>query len=428
MRPLLFCFKTLPFLSLCLLLNLFPAAAQKQTQTLLLISPHVGEAIDPEEKARFNLFPFIADSEYQLGRFFQLPDGQIVLEIIKKNGQVESRNYTQAEFDLTGQLIDAKSGNPQPARPATRPATQPTPPRALYGVRPGTSGESLVLTGRVYYVILSDGMKFFATIAERHPNHYVFKTQYFGTVTSAFGEIKYLKEVENKLREDAYWIPNPHDSRLFFGPTGRGIPGGEGYFQTIWGYLNSFNYGVTDNFSIGTTFFLFPGVPLEYSILSLTPKVSLPVSKNVSVAAGVLYATVFGESFGIVYGAGTFGNKNDHFTAGLGFGFLNEEMGKTPIYMFGGVKRLSNRVSLMSENYLVTVPENEAIFQEKRTYVAGLYGLRFIWPRTNLDLAGFYFYDSNAMIQPLFTTWIIPAYASFTFKIGNRKQIGKVYD
>src|SRR5687768_8408308 len=113
MRTLLFSFKTLPFFGLFLLLNLLPAAAQTQTQTLLLISPHVGEVIDPEEKTRFNLFPFIADSDFQLGRFFQLADKQIVLEIIKKNGQMESRNYTQAEFDLTGQLIDAKAGSVQ---------------------------------------------------------------------------------------------------------------------------------------------------------------------------------------------------------------------------------------------------------------------------------------------------------------------------
>ena len=425
MRTLLFSFKTLPFFGLCLLLNLMPAAAQTQTQTLLLISPHVGEVIDPEEKTRFNLFPFIADSEFQLGRFFQLSDKQIVLEIIKKNGQVESRKYTQAEFDLTGQLIDAKAVNVQTPRPATQPT--PTSPPVQYGVRQNNNQVNPALTGRVYYVILNDGMKFFATIAERHPNHYVFNTQYFGTITSGFGEIKYLKEVENKLRQDAYWIPNPHDSRLFFGPTGRGIPGGEGYFQTVWGYLNSFNYGVTDNFSVGTTFFLFPGVPLEYSIFSLTPKVSLPVSKKTSVAAGILYATFFGENFGIVYGAGTIGDKNDNLTGGLGFGFLNEEMGKTPVFMFGGVKRLSNRVSLMTENYVVTIPANEATFQEKQTYMGGLYGMRFIWPRTNLDLAGFYVYDSSAMFQQLTTSYILPAYVSFTFKLGNRKQIGKVY-
>ena len=406
------------------LLHLRPVAAQTQTQTLLLVSPHVGEVIDQEEKIRFNLFPFFNNEEYQIGRFFEMPDKQIVLEVIKKNGQVESRKYTQAEFDLTGQLIEAKAANAQPAKPT------PPQPAAIANrteSRQTFQPNSQPLTGKVYYVILNDGMKFFANIAEKRAQEYVFTTQYYGTFTAAFSEIKYLKEVENKLRRDAYWIPNPHDSRLFFGPTGRGIPGGEGYFQTIWGYLNSFNYGVSDHLSLGTTFFLFPGVPLEYSVYSLTPKISLPVSTNASVAAGVLYASLFDNKFGIVYGAGTYGTKNDHLTGGLGFGFLDDELSKTPVVMFGGVKRVSNRVSLMTENYVVTFAENEANFQQKETYVGGLYGLRFIWPRTNLDLAGFYVYDPSAFNMNLVSSYILPAYVSFTFKIGNRKHIGRVF-
>ena len=424
MRALLFTLKTLPFFGLCLLLNILPATAQTQSQTLLLVSQHVGEVIDPEEKVRFNLFPFIADADFQLGRFFQLADKQIVLEIIKKNGQAETRNYTQTEFDLTGQLIDAKAANLQPPKPAAQPAPQYSPP-PQYGSYTKTQPVNQVLTGRVYYVILNDGMKFFANIAERQPGYYVFATQYFGTITAGFGEIKYLKEVENKLRNDAYWIPNAHDSRLFFGPTGRGIPRGEGYFQTVYGFLHSANYGLSDNFSLGTTFLLFPGVPLDYSVYSLTPKLSLPVSKKTSLAAGFLYANFFGDQVGIVYGAGTIGSHNDHITGGLGFGFYEDQLHNAPVIMLGGVKRVSNLVSLMAENYIVSVPADESNFQPSKTMAGGLYGLRFIWPRTNLDLAAFYFYDSSEFIQPLTSSYILPAYVSFTFKLGNRKQVGR---
>lgn len=429
MHAIFLSFRTLLFLSLLLWLPFLPARAQTSTptQTLLLVSPHVGEVIDQEEKIRFNLFPFFISEEYQIGRFFQLPDKQIVLEVIKKNGQVETRQYTQTEFDLTGELIAAKAASGQAALPPPRPGINPPALPGRPESRQTFQASTQVLTGKVYYVILNDGMKFFANIAEKRAQEYVFATQYYGTFTAAFSEIRYLKEVENKLRRDAYWIPNPHDSRLFFGPTGRGIPGGEGYFQTIWGYLNSFNYGVTDHLSLGTTFFLFPGVPLEYSVYSFTPKISLPVTPNVSVAAGVLYASLFDNKFGLVYGAGTLGNKNDHLTAGLGFGFLDNELSKTPVVMFGGVKRVSNRLSLMTENYVVNFAENEATFEEKETYVGGLYGLRFIWPRTNLDLAGFYVYNPSSFNMNLVSSYILPAYVSFTCKLGTRKHVGRAF-
>lgn len=438
MRALLFSLKTLPFLCCLLVCSRF-VRAQEKTNPVLVVNPNVGEVIDQEEKIRFNLFPFVDNADYQIGRFFLQPDKQIVLEIIKRNGQTETRKYTQTEFELTGQLIEAKAGKPVSTTPPVqtapvKPPVQTTPVQTapLHTNRNTFQSSAKNLKGRVFYVILRDGMKFFATIVEKHPDEYVFETQYFGTITASFGEIRYLKEVENRLRQNDYWIPNPHDSRLFFGPTGRGIPKGEGYWQNIYGYINGINYGVSDNFSIGTTFFLFPGLALENSIYAFTPKISLPIAKNVNMAAGVLYASYFGDQFGIIYGAGTIGGKHDHVTLGLGYTFLNTEVNKTPVFMFGGVKRVSNRISLMSENYLASWTEGQTPSEFKTSAGGGLYGVRFIWPRTSLDLAGAYLFEneSNPFGPPsktFFSSYILPMYFSFTMKFGTRRLVGKVY-
>ncbi len=426
MRAVFVALKTFFFLNLLFWYHC--PGARAQTKTILVVSPHVGEIIDQEEKARFNLFPFIETADFQIGRFFQLPDNAIVLEVIKKNGDSETRNYTQPEFDLTGQLIAAKAVNLQSSRPVAPPPT-PTPSLPYPPARQQVYTASKKLTGKVYYVILTDGMKFFGNIVEKRPEEYVFATQYYGEITAPFRDIRYLKEVENRLHGDAYWIPNPHDSRLFFGPTGRGIPAGEGYLQSIYGYINAVNYGVTDNLSIGATFLLIPGMPTDRSIYALTPKISLPVSRIASLSAGVLYAKVLSTEFGIVYGAGTIGSKNDHLTIGLGYGFHNRELTNKPVIMIGGTTRVSNRLALMSENYVVTLNPKPDAFTEQQRYGGGLYGLRFIWPRTNLDLASFYyFYPPEFEGDPAFISYyVLPAYISFTYKIGHRKQVGKVF-
>ena len=99
--------------------------------------------------------------------------------------------------------------------------------------------------------------------------------------------------------------------------------------------------------------------------------------------------------------------------------------------MFGGVKRVSNRISLMTENYVASWKNNNGGFESKETVGGGLYGLRLNWPRTNLDIGGFYFYDAFASDRErnsnFISSYFIPAYFSFTFKFGGRRAIGKIY-
>jgi hypothetical protein len=424
MRPILFHLKSLLFCGFLYLAFTVPAKAQTGTENkVLIVSPHVGEVIDIEDRNKFGLFSFVDSASYMVSRFLLYPDGRLVLEIMRKNGKVEYRPYTQTEFDLTSQLIQAKAAamvaalKPTPAAPP-----QPAAPAPLQQTKFGEND-------KVYYVILANGEKMFVTIRERLEEAYVFNVKYGSPITVPFDQVRYLKPAEKGIG-NKLWVPNPHDSRMFFGPTGRGIPKGEGYVQFIDLYLVSANVGITDNFSIGGMATIIPVLPLESQILFFTPKLSFKTSPKTSLSTGVLFANAFGTSFGLLYTAGTYGNANDHVTAGLGFGFMNESIGQRPVLMLGGVKRVSDRIGLMTENYFVPIRETDRFGQRPETLAFGLYGLRLIWPKANLDLGAGYAVVPQSQAgwdgQRFYSTYVLPIFYSYSIRFGNRKHIGKV--
>ncbi|HSI91020.1 MAG TPA: hypothetical protein VK927_07880 [Adhaeribacter sp.] len=433
MRAALFIRKTIAFCALLL------AAFAGQARTVgggmvLVVSPHVGEVIDAEEKSRFRLFPFTDPATFQVARFLENPDKEIVLEIMLKNGKIEYRPYTQAEFQLTGELIEARAAVKTAPRPETEPVT----------AKPGLPGKNVPLPKQVtfgpgekiYYVMLNDGMKFFATITGRLEDSYIFQTQYLGQITSSFNAIRYLKEIETSPGGE-YRIPNAHDSRMFFGPTGRGIPQGEGYVQSLYFYLVAANVGITDNFSIGamTTIPLFWGT--DFNFIFLTPKLSFKTSEKFSISTGLLYTHLFSRynhstpDFGLLYTAGTYGNASNQVTAGIGYAFGNGTLYRTPIFMVGGMKRASNRIALISENYFLPVKNPDNPGQEvTETWAGGIYGLRLIWPKSNLDLGGAYLLLPRSAVpfdnQRLISSYILPVYITYSIRFGNRRDIGRL--
>lgn len=409
MRPSLFWLKTLVFYFCCF--STSQLLAQDQ-ETVVVVHPKVGEVIDFEEKSHYKLFPAYPDETFQVARFLQNSVGEIALEIIFRNGKTERRPYTQNEFNLTRQLIEVQ-GIVAPAQ--TVPNQSPTtgPPRI------SDIGRHVELPGKVYYIILNTNQKFFATIAEKRNQEYVFNLDNGSSLAVPFQTIRYMRETDSKLHKGAYWIPALHDSRMYFAPTGHGLKQGDGYLQSIDLYLLSGNYGITDNLSIGGMATIVPGLDFDQQVYFLTPKVSVPLSAKFSAAGGLLYARVVGNSFGVAYGAGTYGNTNSHLTGGIGFGFVNGSLSRTPIFMLGGVGRISSRVALMSENYLVPINFDDGSSSESAAF--GLYGVRFIWPYINFDLGAAYYADNN----DYFHTYFIPVFYGLTVKFGNRKIIGK---
>lgn len=172
--------------------------------------------------------------------------------------------------------------------------------------------------------------------------------------------LKVSTERGGSMKLGRYYFPNPNATRLVFAPTGRMLERGEGYFSDYWIFFPGISFSVTDMFSLGGGMSLLPGAGLGEQLLYFTPKIGVKKSERFNAAVGALYVSVPGfddfdnrNDAGILYGVGTWGDRDNSFTAGLGYGFANGDMASNPAVLLGGEARASPRVSFVSENYLL---------------------------------------------------------------------------
>ncbi|GAB3293100.1 hypothetical protein ACFQT0_06160 [Hymenobacter humi] len=313
--------------------------------------------------------------------------------------------------------------------------TSPPPAAAL-------PAEETYLLGRSYRVETQQGASFTGTLVSMSLTKLEFDTQEMGHVSLERTQIR-RAELQGPAAAGVSTKPGYFDigngNRLFFAPTGRGLRKGENALQAVSLYLVGGNFGITDNISLGGYVSLIPGIGLGNQFVMLTPKFSMPVSDKVHVGVGVLYLRIpdfdgllsKSTGAGILYGSATYGSADNNVTGGLGYGFFEGEIGSTPILQFGAQKRVSRRVSLISENYIVA---------DSRAGMGGLYGIKINWRRTSLGLGAAYgyafahdqtetytYYDGSQYVTSTrtyrqggsgFSTYIVPVYYDFTFRFG----------
>jgi hypothetical protein len=302
------------------------------------------------------------------------------------------------------------------------------------------------LLGRSYRIETKAGTTFTGTVVSISLTSVEFDAQELGHIQLERAQVLRATlqgPIQARTKSGYYDIGN--GNRLFFAPTGRGLRRGEGSLQDVDVYLLGVNYGITDNISLGGYMTLLPGVSPSNQLIVLTPKVSFPVHEKLHVGAGVLYLRVpdfdgtLDRSYGagILYGCATYGSADDNVTLGLGYGFFNGEIGSTPILQVGGQKRVSRRVSLISENYIIA---------DANAGMGGLYGVKFNWRRTSLGLGAAYVYifghnetetssyynystgqyttTTRTYYQPGMggSTYILPVYYDFTFRFGKTSR------
>lgn len=298
------------------------------------------------------------------------------------------------------------------------------------------------LLGRTYRVETVKGTTFTANLVGLSLTGLEFESQELGHISLERAQVR-RAELQgeapgNETKPSYYDIGN--GTRIFNAPTGRGLRKGEGTVQTTYLFFVGAEYGITNNFSLGATVSLLPGVPLSQQAFVIAPKFTAPISEKVHVGAGVIYANIpFDESdsggAGVGYGSLTYGSAEDNLTLGVGYGFTSGEIGSTPVLQLGGQKRISRRISLLSENYIVA---------DSRAGMGGLYGVKFNWRRTSLGVAAAYAYifghdeqDFEYSYNPntgtyttrpvtrrvggeFGTSYIIPVYLDFAFRFGKK--------
>ncbi|MFZ9760561.1 MAG: hypothetical protein ACO3EO_03525 [Candidatus Kapaibacteriota bacterium] len=230
------------------------------------------------------------------------------------------------------------------------------------------------------------GITYVGSIVDRNQRELTILTDAGTKITVSLSSVQDIRVIpKSQIHDGEYWYPNPNDSRYLFAPSAFNLKKGEGYYQNTYLFINTFNYGITDNFSMGLGFeFISTFASLGASdfdpIYFLTPKYSTQVSENVRVGVGVLYGKVSDDigGFGVGYGLVTYGNPEHNATLGLGFGFFDGEFSGEPVITLSGMTRLSRRISLVTENWFFPADVYRGIIS---------YGIRFFGETMSVDLA-----------------------------------------
>jgi len=236
-------------------------------------------------------------------------------------------------------------------------------------------------TTQVWKIITIDGNEFIGTIKKREPAQFIVTSPLYGKIILNQTDIKKLIPISSdQMVNGEVWNANPQASRYFWAPNGYGLKKGEGYYQNVWVMGNQASYGFTDYFTFGLgmiPLFFFAGEPTP---IWITPKFSFPIVKDkFNMGAGAILGTVVGDgtSMGLFYGVGTVGNRNSNLNFGAGFGFVDEEWGNAPVFTLSAMTRISKKIYLLTENYLLITDDLSISLLT--------FGGRTVWPKVSID-------------------------------------------
>jgi len=242
----------------------------------------------------------------------------------------------------------------------------------------------LILPDSTQYQIIEtrDGSDWEGRITEISETSIRFVTK-FGEMNIPIADIREISTLDmTTIKQGKYWFPNPNTTRLFFAPTGRMLPQGEGYFADYYIFFPSVTFGITSNFTLGGGMSLIPGVGLDNQLYFITPKIGVKASSNMHIALGLLALAIPLDdedafSLGILYGVGTVGSADQSMTLGLGYGYHEGNLADKPLLVLGGEIRSSAHTALVSENWFGGGMEGGILS----------FGVRFFGRRLSVDLA-----------------------------------------
>lgn len=155
---------------------------------------------------------------------------------------------------------------------------------------------------------------------------------------------------QGRVVKGEFWREDPNLTRLFFGPTARGLKRGKGYVAGYELFLPFVGIAVTDDVILAGGTFLFGG--FENRPYWLAPKVRLASRGTTDLAIGALVFRVEDHSAGVLYGVATRGTSDQAVSVGLGYGFSDGDLADKPMAMFGFEVRTTKSIKFISENYV----------------------------------------------------------------------------
>ncbi len=225
-------------------------------------------------------------------------------------------------------------------------------------------------------LVLRDGSTLFGRVIETG-DPFRFRLASGQVLEFRLADVRRISVARGRVVDGDFWRDDPNRTRLFFGPTARTLPAGDGYLSVFQLFFPIVAVAATDRVIVsgGTPLVFFSGE--QGRPFWFAPKVGIIQGERFELAAGVL--ALFGggsaESAGIVYGVSSFGDPDGGLHVGVGWGYDRGEMGDRPALMLGGERRVAPAVKVMTENYL---------FPSGGGVLSG--GVRFFGERLSADL------------------------------------------
>lgn len=198
-------------------------------------------------------------------------------------------------------------------------------------------------------IVLVDGSSIVGFIEREDEDEIVLRSAAGVVTTIPRAQVRSIE----KLDGERYFRADPNRTRLFFAPTARSLEAGTGYVSFYEIVIPFVAYGPGHGVTLSGGMTFNPG---SERIAYAAPKVTVLADRSVSLAVGVIGATLLGDgdggTAGLVFGVGTFGPPRASVSAGFAFGFVDGEFGKHPGLMLGGEYQLSNNMKLLTENYV----------------------------------------------------------------------------
>jgi hypothetical protein len=251
-----------------------------------------------------------------------------------------------------------------------------------------------IVRGMFVEVDTKDGMYLLGTVESISDEVITLTHETYTEISIRTLRIKSIRQIDKEnVKQEEYWHENKNYSRNYYGPTGIGLEKGNGYYQNIMLVWNHLAYSFSDYFTLGIDFEIvsilsrLSGEPIfednPMPVTALTPKFSFQTSEKTHLGFGAIGLFVPGTDYyidaGIGYGVFTYGDKNRNGT--LGFGLPYFEGGfelKSQIVTLSGQYRLSPKISLLSENWLLFFREGNGINDDSQTIYIGVQGMRYL--------------------------------------------------
>ena len=227
------------------------------------------------------------------------------------------------------------------------------------------------VVGKKYIYEFRDGTTIIGTfIKEEASNIYINDMDGKETYLPSVMVAQIHEVTDDNIKDGEYWFPNLHDSRYFFSPSAFGLEEGEGYYGHTFWTLWHFQYGFSDNFSIGGGAF-----PIGFPA-TLNAKLSFEINRDLHYALGWFWVgDLFGHTdnqigerslLNMPYGVITKGTKENNITLGAAYN-TSEIDDDSPaisserlVLNVGGTQRLSKRFSLIFEAWIFNERNDES--------------------------------------------------------------------